>query len=412
MRDYILSVVAEATVTSPLATIEELHTDTISPLSPESPGITVPLGDTQTFAVTDAEGTPTTSFDSVGNATIAGTLTVSQDATIAGTLYADRIVTGEGEITPSTESATFVTNVTNVTYATPAGELATTSALFALGATVSGDGGSHIQISKDVTLTSSLAVFGETLLGTTAIAGGIDIDGTVHIGTNGIESFGDTLYIQRSKLANLDIMDGVLVITAAGNVFVNGNLTVTGVLGANTIAPNDANDLVFDISRPFTAASDSTSASESGTPTSEFAKLLIRGANGAVVGSVDASGNAAFANQLTSNSLLVQDEASIAGQLALNRLLITSQTQDDALTASASANETATIGRATILPGQRAITIANARVTDGSLIYVTPITSTGNQVLYVGQKTPGVSFTVGMDAALSTPVEFNWWIIN
>jgi len=214
LRDYILSVVAEATVTSPLATIEELHTDTISPLSPESPGITVPLGDTQTFAVTDAEGTPTTSFDSVGNATIAGTLTVSQDATIAGTLYADRIVTGEGEITPSTESATFVTNVTNVTYATPAGELATTSALFALGATVSGDGGSHIQISKDVTLTSSLAVFGETLLGTTAIAGGIDIDGTVHIGTNGIESFGDTLYIQRSKLANLDIMDGVLVIQA------------------------------------------------------------------------------------------------------------------------------------------------------------------------------------------------------
>jgi hypothetical protein len=58
------------------------------------------------------------------------------------------------------------------------------------------------------------------------------------------------------------------------------------------------------------------------------------------------------------------------------------------------------------------ITIANTRVTADSLIYITPVSSTDNQVLYVLDKLPGASFTVALDSPLSQPAEFNWWIIN
>ena len=68
--------------------------------------------------------------------------------------------------------------------------------------------------------------------------------------------------------------------------------------------------------------------------------------------------------------------------------------------------------RGVIPAGSRSIMIANERVTANSLIYITPITSTYNQVLYVSDKNPGTSFTVSLDTPLPANAEFNWWIVN
>ena len=107
------------TLVSPLAEIGELHTDIISPLSATSSGIAVRLNEHQTYSITNNEGSPSATFDSLGNvtfrgqvtsdtiqvqrdATISGNLTANQlttnEATIAGSLYADRIVTRFGDL--------------------------------------------------------------------------------------------------------------------------------------------------------------------------------------------------------------------------------------------------------------------------------------------------------------------------
>jgi hypothetical protein len=81
----------------------------------------------------------------------------------------------------------------------------------------------------------------------------------------------------------------------------------------------------------------------------------------------------------------------------------------------------ATAGTATIPAGSRDIIIENPKVTDNTLVYVTPLTSTQNNVLYVKTKescsqsssyTCKPYFVVGFDKALTSLVEFNWWIID
>ena len=79
------------------------------------------------------------------------------------------------------------------------------------------------------------------------------IDGTILIGRTGINTIEDTLYIQPTKLGNLDLMGGTIVVNTAGDVVVSGNLAVTGdlsvggVLGTNVIRPvHGFSDLVFD----------------------------------------------------------------------------------------------------------------------------------------------------------------------
>jgi hypothetical protein len=51
-------------------------------------------------------------------------------------------------------------------------------------------------------------------------------------------------------------------------------------------------------------------------------------------------------------------------------------------------------------------------VTASSLIYVTPLSSTNNQVLFVKEKREHDGFTVAIDSALSQDIRFNWWIVN
>jgi hypothetical protein len=77
-------------------------------------------------------------------------------------------------------------------------------------------------------------------------------------------------------------------------------------------------------------------------------------------------------------------------------------------------------GQATLAAGQTEVTIRNSKLTENSMIYITPLNSTNNQVLYIKGKmldsnfTPEneAQFTVGFDQALPHSVMFNWWIVN
>ena len=55
--------------------------------------------------------------------------------------------------------------------------------------------------------------------------------------------------------------------------------------------------------------------------------------------------------------------------------------------------------------------INNTSITQSSKIFVTPLGIT-NQVISVVDTIPGEGFVVGITTPTSTPIEFNWWIIN
>jgi hypothetical protein len=114
---------------------------------------------------------------------------------------------------------------------------------------------------------------------------------------------------------------------------------------------------------------------------------------------------------------------SASGDLTLRGSLKVDQIPVDAsisAEASATANINNSTGQAEILAGQTEVKIKTARLTENSMIYVTPLTSTNNQVIYVKNKLLNseftdeneAEFTVGFDLPLNKDVQFNWWIIN
>ena len=71
----------------------------------------------------------------------------------------------------------------------------------------------------------------------------------------------------------------------------------------------------------------------------------------------------------------------------------------------------ATAGKATIPEKTAEITIKNPQIEDYTLVYITPTSSTLNNVLYVKAKGQGF-FKVGFNEAIGIPVDFNWWVID
>jgi hypothetical protein len=79
-----------------------------------------------------------------------------------------------------------------------------------------------------------------------------------------------------------------------------------------------------------------------------------------------------------------------------------------------------TSGKAAIAENQNEIKIKAAGLTSDSIIQVTPLGSTNNQVLYVKSQVadnPATGenegeFVVGFDQASPNYVQFSWWIIR
>ncbi len=377
LRDYILEVINSSPTTgqvSPISEIAQLKTDSLSPLATDSAGIAVRLKEPQTFSVENNLGTPAATFDSVGNATFSGevaaqsvrTNTVTtEEATISGTLYADRIATRFGDLEEQFEAvnASLAARLNDQPTPTTTAD-ASASALIALGATVTD---SHVEIAKDITITESFAAFGQAILGQTTIAGGLSVDGIIRIARGTIETTSDTLYIQKNRLAALDIMGGTIVVTNLGDIMITGDLDLAG-------------------------------------------NFTIKDSFGNIVTSFDQAGNATFSGLLAAKEAsisgnLLAETATVSGSLTLGELHFSEVATDSAILG-------ASVGRATLTAGNRALFIANTRVTHDTLIYLTPLSSTGNQALYVLDRVPGEGFSVAVDTVLPQDVEFNWWIVN
>jgi hypothetical protein len=198
------------------------------------------------------------------------------------------------------------------------------------------------------------------------------------------------LQIQPSG-GRVEILAGVLSINAQGQVTItgdlalSGNLRVNGTLLTNLLQPTDfGNPLQVQIAG---AATDSGEIKES--------RFEIINELGAPVATISADGRAAFAGGLSVGS---QD---LSGE-----------------TSTPTTNQTS--GKATIAAGTSDLTIKTDKLSADSLIYVTPVGSTGNQVLYVKSQTvdnPATSeneaqFVVGFDNTTGQNVQFNWWIVN
>ncbi len=291
-----------SSLVSPAARIDRLATDNITPVATDSAGIAISLHDNQTLSITSDTGTPSATFDTLGNATFSAELQaksiVATDATISGTLYADHITTSFGDINDRfaavESSLTQISDLvgSSVVLPPPIVIQSSQSALLTDAVTATED---------NLTINTDFFVLKNANLSKTKITGSLVIDNAIRFTNNIIDSLGETLYIQKAKLAAVDILDGTVFIDTfnriffRGNVSISGNTTVHGVLGADTLAPLTGGNLTIDLGHPIP----DMIASESGQPSVGFGDLVIRGTGDKVVARITASGSANLAGDIT-----------------------------------------------------------------------------------------------------------------
>jgi len=264
---------------------------------------------------------------------------------------------------------------------------------------------------------------GRTSLGDTSIAGQLSI-GSLTIADNSLDALGSTLYLQKMAMGGLDILNGKITVGIDGNVFIAAHLTVGGGIATNEIKPTEGGDLTFNLDNAgLNGMEDKVSTQEeTGLENAGFGKLLVKGINNETVASIDASGSAEFKKIRTDLLQINTDnEASESGEI-----IIAAADNSTRIGISAPGVQTnATAGEATLPAGETKLIIYSNKLTNSSMVYLTPTSDTKNQVLYVKKKegstnqTDGATnetnsgyFVVGINEALSEPVRFNWWIIN
>jgi hypothetical protein len=452
--------IAEKQIISPLIESEEINTQRISLAeinsSTEDGNITINLESQNSsesalgkLIIKGEEGEEVASIDAKGNASFSGqvnaeNLEIEKDATITGTLYADEIITKHGkfgDLLVGTMSANYITqNITNV-YQNEASEssdlMATDSAnLFdefddieALIAeilnTPINDGEEDLDLDEDIDLPSDsytfegdLLVLGTTSLSNVTITESLNIGGTLSLADNTINTFSGPLYLQSLGLGGIDILAGKIVIDEHGNATFEGDVTIKGKLATKSINPLPENDLVIDLAQiPLTSESEEENLE---TSQSAFGKLLVKGFEGQTVASIDASGSAYF----TSLGLEADYSATESGMIiAAYDNWLENNEYSPAIKTNASTG-------VAILPAyEQEIMIYNPKITDKSLVYITPVTDTENKVVYVkakkSQKETEIDeegyeinpeekgwFKVAIDTPINKDIQFNWWIIN
>ena len=338
------------------------------------------------LVVQDATGSAVASIDSSGNATFSGTLEsdeVKSNDVIAGKIYADEIVARNGQFNNiNTDKLSGITReqIENLLRQAEADQklLADSGSWNIHTAT---DSAHLAKVDIQEATIENLFVTGTTALSSLSVSTSITVGPDMVIASqinaltnqpiNSIDSLTAPLSIQSLAMAPVEIMAGLIKIDTQGNVTITGNLSVAGKIDSSQLTVKGIDSQPADNNL-----------------------LSLQDSSGLQVASVSATG-AAQLKQLTTDGLV------IAG----------------ADTATASANlfgeiETnATAGHAKLNAGEVEITIRNNKVTNYTLVYVTPTSSTQNNVLYVKAKDNGF-FKVGFNQAIDIDAEFNWWIIE
>ena len=108
----------------------------------------------------------------------------------------------------------------------------------------------------------------------------------------------------------------------------------------------------------------------------------------------------------------IESESIKTKEITTERLVIANATtSEESSGATSEVSTNATAGKATIPAGVSEITINNPNISDYSLIYVTPTSTTQNNVLFVKSKEIG-KFVVGFTNPIDIDVSFNWWVIE
>ena len=302
----------------------------------------------------------------------------AKEATLS-TLYADNIISKEGSIgelmtakvsalrdelkklvTDNQASSSAITGSTLLTEAsTWSINVATDSAK------INGD----LELSNNLVVGAKLTILGDTQLANAFISGTFTA-GEIAIKDNFIETTNTALYIQPSNTGSVHIMADTLVIAQNGEVEINGNLTISGSLMASLIVAEEIQ------TNKLTSLEIGSSILNSTQITSESIKIATDSAQSLIVA------------------------GSVLGQMA---------------TSSAELISNATAGTSLLPAGKSEIIINNNKITPDSMVYLTPVGSTNNQVPYLKAKVVNELdsyFIIAIDQALESDISINWWIIN
>lgn len=438
LRDYIASTVLQMSddetatssgeLISPVATLENLEVTGDTLLA------NLLVTEDATFSGTLTAGTTKLGELSAQNATIEGTLTAETiiaatisaqssrlaqleakmaefehikattaeliTATVSGDLYADNIyIKGRLASSPSAPSIIEVTKeklsgdtVASTGFsATSSSDLNLTLADLSLSTddvTLTAQAGfinEYFKVNGSAYVANSLGVGNQLFIGQgTTIADG-SIGYTAPAGSEQI------LHIQPSGKGTLSLMAGLLSLTEDGQVTITGDLNVAGsvriqdTLLTNLIQPAD-------FGNPFQVQ---VAGVDAATDQVKESRFEIINEMGTPVATISAEGRASFASGLDIGA-------------------------EELSSAESEVDSTKSSGRGTLLANTRQLTIKSQRITANSLVYVTPVGSTQNQVLYVkSQQADNPStpenegqFVVGFDSAITENVNFNWWIVN
>lgn len=249
------------------------------------------------------------------------------------------------------------------------------------------------------TFTQGLITLGPTSLTDTSINGELSIGQSLKITETAINTIGTELNIQPLRQGNLSIMGGLVSIDTEGNLTVNGNaafaknVTVKGTLAAGIISPVGESDLIVRLPK--------SRDTDLQNPANQHDSSFIVS---------DASGSAKFSVNNTGDVI-----SSGSGTFA-NFKLIRGAQADDSLTQTTASGSA---GTAVINAHQTERTIVTPFVTDKSLIYITPVSSTFGTNPYIARQTQEDtqrgskgSFTIQIQQAQNADIKFNWVIIN
>ncbi len=169
-----------------------------------------------------------------------------------------------------------------------------------------------------------------------------------NLSVGNINSLSEPLQLQSLAMAPIEIMAGLVTIDTKGNVQIAGNLNVGGKITTPEID----------------------------------------------TGTINATGSATFSSLSTTGLVIGAPDATVSGVVANGEITTNS-----------------TVGKAVIPAGVSEITIKNPKVTDYTLVYVTPTSPTQNNVLYIKSKQAG-QFVVGFTDPITVDTSFNWWIVQ
>lgn len=333
------------------------------------------------------------------------------NASISGTLYADTIADFDTKVAKSLERPSLLSKLLGTTskaslptvdtiYSAPQSSSSSATTLFSF----KQDLAAYAQDPNALVLSAQAEYIDHYLEvnGTAVIAENLGVGKQVVIGDGltleaGAISYQtasgeNTLHIQPSGKGRLDFLAGLMTLDETGEVQITGNLTVAKDLTVKqTLLTNTLKPL--DFAKPFQLQVAGVSTESGETQQSRFE---IVNEVGSPVATISGQGRATF-----------------AGGVAI-------QSADLGSADNAKATTNATSGKATLKQGQSSFTIETGALTSQSLIYLTPLGSTNNQVLYVqsqsiddpNTESVETGFKVGFDNPIDKDVSFTWWIVN